>query len=259
MNGIALSLFGINIYWYGIIASVGAFIALKTGYSLARSKGKFVPDEVVNVVLLSLPFGIIGARLYYVAFRWSYYSQNLGEILAFRDGGLAFHGGLIAGILVGIIYCRFRKIPIRHILDCCGPALLIGQGIGRWGNFVNQEAYGNIVSKSYIEYFPEFIEKGMYIDGNYYHPTFLYEFLWNVLVFAVIMIFWKKYKEDEGIIFSLYLIGYSGGRFLIEALRTDSLMIGQFRIAQLVSILCILIGITYLIFKFMRNPSQKKV
>lgn len=246
MDRVAFSILGVNIYWYGITASLGVFLGVNVAYLLAKNRNKFLPDEIINVVLIALPFGIIGARLYYILFRWDYYSQHMGEIIAIRDGGLAFHGGLILGIIVGIIYCRLRKIPLGHILDCCGPALLLGQGIGRWGNFFNQEAYGGIVSKPFIMHFPDFIQKGMLIEGEYRHPTFLYEFLWNILVFVIIMLLWNKYKERQGTMFSLYLIGYSLGRFWIEGLRTDSLMLGSLRIAQIVSIVGILAGLLFL-------------
>ncbi len=246
MDRVAFSIFGFNVYWYGITASLGLFLGMTVAYLLAKNKNRFLPDEIINVALIALPFGIIGARLYYVLFRWDYYSQHIGEIFAIRDGGLAFHGGLILGIIAGIIYCHIRKIPLGHILDCCGPALLLGQGIGRWGNFFNQEAHGGTVSETFIRHFPDFIQKGMLIDGNYYHPTFLYEFLWNMLFFVIIMLLWNKYKERQGTMFSLYLIGYSLGRFWIEGLRTDSLMLGSLRIAQVVSMVGILAGLLFL-------------
>lgn len=246
MDRTAFSILGFNIYWYGITASLGVFLGVTTAYLLAKNRNKFSPNEIINLVLVALPFGIIGARLYYVLFRWDYYSQYLGEIIVIRDGGLAFHGGLIVGIIVGIIYCHLRKIPLGHLLDCCAPALLLGQGIGRWGNFFNQEAYGGVVSEAFIRHFPDFIQKGMLIKGEYYHPTFLYEFLWNILAFIIIMLLWNKYRERQGTMVSLYLIGYSLGRFWIEGLRTDSLMLGPLRIAQVVSIIGILAGLLFL-------------
>ncbi len=246
MDRVAFSILGVNVYWYGITASLGVFLGVTVAYLLAKNRNRFLPDEIINVVLIALPFGMIGARLYYVLFRWDYYSQHLGEIIVIRSGGLAFHGGLIIGIIAGIIYCRLRKIPLGHLLDCCGPALLLGQGIGRWGNFFNQEAHGGVVSETFIRNFPDFIQKGMLIEGEYYHPAFLYEFLWNILVFVIIMLLWNKYKELPGTMFSLYLIGYSLGRFWIEGLRTDSLMLGPLRIAQVVSIIGILAGLLFL-------------
>jgi len=248
MNRVAFSICNIDVYWYGIIAGLGIVLGVLTASLLAKKRNKFSYEELLDVVIVSLPFGIIGARLYYVLFRWDYYrSRNLGEIIMIRDGGLAFHGGLIMAVLVGAIYCKRKELPFGHIMDCSGPALLIGQGLGRWGNFFNQEAHGGEVSKAYISHFPSFIQKGMFINGAYYHPTFLYEFLWNMMIFILLLLLWNRYSERPGTIFCLYLIGYSFGRLWIEGLRTDSLMLGSLRIAQVVSIVGILTGLIFLI------------
>ncbi len=249
LNRVAFSIFDIEIYWYGITASVGVLLGVLVAYSLAKKYKSFDPDEIINIILWTVPFGIVGARAYYVIFQWQNYSGNLSEIFAFRDGGLAFHGGVILGVLVGLIYCRFRKLPLWKVFDCFGPALLIGQGFGRWGNFFNQEAHGGPVSEAFISNFPAIIKNQMFIKGIYYHPTFLYEFLWNMLALAVMLIFWHKLTIKPGRVFGLYLISYSLGRFFIEGLRTDSLMLGQFRVAQLVSVGLILLGALLIIWR----------
>ncbi|MEI7884610.1 MAG: prolipoprotein diacylglyceryl transferase [Clostridia bacterium] len=249
LSRVAFSIFGIEIYWYGITASTGVMLGVLVAYNLAKKYKSFDPDEIINIILWTVPFGIVGARLYYVIFQWQNYSQNLLEIVAIRDGGLAFHGGIILGVLVGLIYCRLRKLPLWDVFDCFGPALLIGQGFGRWGNFFNQEAHGGPVSEAFISKFPAIIKNQMLIDGTYYQPTFLYEFLWNMLVLAIILIFWRRLTTKPGRVFGIYLISYSIGRFFIEGLRTDSLMLGSFRVAQIVSVGLIILGTLLILWR----------
>lgn len=246
MNPIAFNLFGIAIRWYGILIATGMLVAL----IIAKINSKFLNvdyDKFIDCALISLPFGIIGARLYYVIFNYKIYLNNPIDVLNIRQGGLAIHGGIIFGILAAYIYSKRRRINLLTYLDLAAPSIVLAQSIGRWGNFFNQEAHGGEVSKEFISKFPEFIQKGMFIDGKYYHPTFLYESIWNLIIFIFLMFIIRYIITKRGNIFFIYILLYSIGRFFIEALRTDSLMIGPFRTAQIISIIGILISIIYLI------------
>ena len=194
-------------------------------------------------------FGIIGTRLYYVLFNLEYYLRNPIEIFQVWNGGLAIHGGIISGILVIIIYTKKYKVNTIKMLDIVAVSVIIAQAIGRWGNFFNQEAFGSVVSKDFLEslMLPKFIIDGMYINGNYYHPTFLYESIWNIIGFIILLIMRRRKYAKVGEMVSFYLIWYSFARFFIESLRMDSLMLGPIRIAQLVSVVGIIIGIMLLI------------
>jgi phosphatidylglycerol:prolipoprotein diacylglycerol transferase len=246
LNPIAFYVFGIAIRWYGVLIAAGMLIAL----IVAKINSKYLNvdyDQFIDCALISLPFGIIGARLYYVIFNYKLYINNPIDILNIREGGLAIHGGIIFGILAAYIYSKKRGINLLNYLDLAAPSIVLAQSIGRWGNFFNQEAHGGEVSKEYISKFPEFIQKGMFIDGKYYHPTFLYESIWNLLIFIILMIIIRYIITKRGNVFFVYLLLYSIGRFLIEGLRTDSLMIGPFRTAQIVSVIGILISTMYIL------------
>lgn len=245
MDPIAFTIFGISIRWYGILISIGILI----GYFLASKQSKIHNvdfDKLTDIFIVALPVAILCARLYYVIFNWSYYSMHTTEILNIREGGLAIHGGLLGAIVSGYIMARIKKVNFLDLLDTVAPSFIIAQAIGRWGNFFNQEAHGGVVSKEFISHFPTFIQNGMFINGSYYHPTFLYESIWNVIVFIILMVLSRK-NLKKGSIFYLYIIFYSIGRFFIEGLRTDSLMLGPLRMAQVVSITLIIIGIILLI------------
>lgn len=257
MNPIAFSLFGLDIRWYGIFIATGMVVAILLSSYTSKIKN-INYDYLLNAVLIALPCGIIGARLYYVVFEWGYYSQHLNEIFAIRNGGLAIHGGLLFGIGAGAAYMIYKKQSILKNLDAVVPGIILAQAIGRWGNFMNQEAHGGPVSAEFISKFPEFIQKGMLIDGTYYHPTFLYESIWNVIVFIILMILLKKCVEDGVVAFS-YIGLYSLGRFFIEGLRTDSLMIFGLRIAQIVSLVGILAWIGYLIYVYAIKKRKKRI
>ena len=194
-------------------------------------------------------FGFIGARIYYVLFNLDYYLSYPIEILKVWNGGLAIHGGIIGAILAIYVYCKKNDWLLLHMLDICAPALIIGQIIGRWGNFFNGEAHGGIVTRSFLEslHLPEFIINGMYIDGNYYHPTFLYELLLNLICFIILMILRRNKKIKVGFITGIYLMWYSVVRFFVESLRTDSLMLGSLRMAQVISIVLFIIGLVLII------------
>jgi phosphatidylglycerol:prolipoprotein diacylglycerol transferase len=255
MDPIAFSLFGIDIRWYGILIASGILIGILTAKYTCRIKNINF-DHLIDILLYSIPAGIIGARLYYVIFEFSYYKNHPIDILKIRQGGLAIHGGIIFGVLTAFIYSRLKNINFIKFADASAPSIILAQAIGRWGNFFNQEAHGGPVSEEFIRKFPDFIQRGMYIDGTYYHPTFLYESTWNLIVFVILIIILRKFTNKDGLTFFTYLGLYSLGRFFIEGLRTDSLMIGPFRIAQLVSLAGILIWIVYLIFINKRKQSM---
>ncbi len=227
MNPIAFKVFGIEVGWYGILIGLGMLLGVIV--ATVRAKKENLPeDTVIDLAIIAVPIAVIFTRLYYVAFNWDYYGQYPAEILNIRQGGLAIHGGIIGGVLTGYFFCRYKKIPFWKLADICAPSIILGQAIGRWGNYINQEAYGR----------PTDLPWGIMINGVKVHPTFLYESIWNFIVFFFLVSYTKK-KKFEGEVFLFYLMLYSLARFFIEGLRTDSLMIGPFRTAQLISIVII--------------------
>ncbi|MBP1924187.1 prolipoprotein diacylglyceryl transferase [Sedimentibacter acidaminivorans] len=244
MNPVAFSIFGIDIMWYGILISLGVLVGVLVAIRECRRVG-FKEEDLLDFLLFAIPAGIIGARTYYVIFSWDYYSKNLDQIINIRNGGLAIHGGLIAGVIVGVIFCKVRKINIWQILDIVAPSVVLGQAIGRWGNFINQEAYGG----------PTNLPWGIMVNGVKVHPTFLYESIINLSVFIFLMWYRKNKRKNQGEVIALYLILYSIGRFFVEGMRTDSLMFMNMRIAQLLSLGLVLLGI--IIFVLLRKKSKK--
>lgn len=204
------------------------------------------PNRVIDFALFIIPFGVIGARLYYVIFNWSYYQGDFLKIINIRTGGLAIHGGLIVGVLVGILLCKLWNIRVLDALDLGMPSVALAQAIGRWGNFFNQEAYGT----------PTDLPWAILIEGQRVHPTFLYESIWNLLIF-IFLVWYEKRRKFEGQIFLLYAVLYSFARFFIEGLRTDSLMIGEFRVAQVLSLVVFVVSL--LIIRFNTRKSNKKI
>lgn len=246
MSSILISIGPISIYWYSIILLIafliGAFLAIKEAKKFDISK-----DEMYNLFFYLVPIVLIGARLYFVLFHLDYYSNNLLAILKVWEGGLAIHGGIIAGIIYIYFYTKKHHIETLRIIDILVVSLIFGQAIGRWGNFFNMEAHGPITSYYHLKslHIPSFIIDGMYIQGYYYHPTFFYESLWCIIGF-ILLLFIRKLKQIKlGQITSIYFIWYGIGRFIIEGLRTDSLMIGNFKIAQIISIIMVLFGICF--------------
>jgi len=213
---------------------------------------------MLTVFLITFPIAIIGARLYYVIFEFDQYRDNLMSIFNIRKGGLAIHGGIIAAVIVVAIYCNKKKINFFDIMDMAAPCIILAQGIGRWGNFFNQEAHGGPVTEAFISKFPQFIQNGMLIKGTYYHPTFLYESIWNVLVCLLLLYMLKKVSK-KGVIFFSYIGLYSVARFFIEGLRTDSLMLGSIRMAQLVSIIGVGIWVAGVIYCYKFNRDRKLI
>lgn len=232
MDPVAFRIFGIEIMWYGVLISFGVLLGVFFALKECKRIG-YNADNVLDFLLIAIPSAIIGARAYYVIFSWDYYSAHTSEIINIRNGGLAIHGALIAGVIVGILFCKKRKLNVLQLLDILIPSVALGQAIGRWGNYVNQEAYGG----------PTDLPWGIVVNGQKVHPTFLYESIINLAVFLFLIWFRKNKKTSEGQVLSLYLILYSAGRFVVEGLRTDSLMFLNLRVAQLISIASIIAGV----------------
>lgn len=278
---VAFTLGPFQIHWYGIIMGTAALLGVYLATREAKRRG-IDPDIILDLVLWVLPAAIIGARLYFVLFEWRYYSAHPADIFAVWKGGLAIHGGLIGAFVVGYFFIRKHRLPFLVFADLIVPSVLLGQAIGRWGNFINQEAHGGPVAREFLEglHLPEWIIEQMNIGGVYYHPTFLYESIWNFVGFLLLigMRYWNPRRAE--ILFT-YLIWYSLGRFFIEGLRTDSLAFygpnwlaellqavwspmrilfepgamayGNIRIAQLVSFLLVVIGIFFIFFRRLKG------
>lgn len=250
MNPEIVNLFGISIRWYSVLILCGIMLA----FFLANKESKKfnLPDEFIfDMGFWVVIFGILGARIYYVIFNFSNYSDNLLDIFKVWEGGLAIHGGIIFGLITLLIYCKIKKVKPLRITDIVVPSLIIAQAIGRWGNFFNSEAHGPVTTLANLKslFIPDFIINGMYIDGVYYHPTFLYESLWCILGFIILLLVRRFYKYlKSGQLTCVYLVWYGIGRLFIESLRTDSLMIGSFKVAQLVSLFMIVIGLVFFIY-----------
>lgn len=257
LNPIALELGPIQIRWYGVIIAVGILI----GYLLAQretEKKNFTENTLIDIVISSVISGIICARIYYVAFEWSYYKEHLSEIPMIMNGGIAIHGGLIGALGMAYLLTRKKHVSFFQLGDVAAPSIILGQAIGRWGNFMNQEAHGGEVSRSFLEqlHIPEFIINNMKIDGVYYHPTFLYESIWNFTGFVILLLIRKHLKIGQTLL--SYAIWYSIGRLFIEGMRTDSLMITEhLRIAQMISIAIIIVAIAIWIYRNIKYQLPK--
>lgn len=255
MNPIAFSINGFEIRWYGIIIALGVTVALFLA-SLNCKMKNYNFDKLLDTFLIAFPFAVVGARAYYVVFQFSDYKDNLIDIFNIRQGGLAIHGGVLFGLTAAYVYTRYKKLHFLEMADIAAPSLIIAQAIGRWGNFFNSEAHGGPVSSEFMQRFPLFIQRGMYIDGTYYQPTFLYESIWNICVCLILVYILKRTNKKGTVIFS-YIGLYSLGRFFIEGLRTDSLMLGSIRVAQLVSLSGILLSIGFFIFIYRSKDKVK--
>lgn len=237
MNRVAFSIFGIDVMWYGVLISAGVLLGVIIALKEAK-RINFKEDDLMDFLLYAIPAAIVGARAYYVIFSWDYYGENLSQIINIRNGGLAIHGAIIGGIITAAIFCKIRKINILRLLDLVMPSLILGQAIGRWGNFINQEAYGG----------PTDLPWGIIVNGQKVHPTFFYESIIDLCIFIFLIWFTRNKKTKDGQILGLYLILYSLGRFFVEGLRTDSLMFLGMRVAQLISIASVIIGILLLLY-----------
>ncbi|MDR3595406.1 prolipoprotein diacylglyceryl transferase [Clostridium sp.] len=253
MNPVAFQIGAFEIRWYGVLIAFGVILAiLLAGYNCKRKDVDF--DIILDGFFWAFPTAIVGARMYYVIFEFQNYKDNLIDMFNIRKGGLAIHGGLIGAFIAVYIFSKVKKLNLLKYLDIVAPSIILAQAIGRWGNFMNGEAHGSEVSYEFISHFPSFIQKGMNIGGVYYNPTFLYESIWNVLVCAILLIIlYKKKENNNGIVIGSYAILYSLGRFFIEGLRTDSLMLGSIRVAQLISILGIMLGLGLILYVRRKN------
>lgn len=249
MNQIFLRIGNIYIYWYSVILLFAFIIGCTLVFKEAKEKN-IKKEKIEDFLFYTIPISLIGARIYYVLFNLDYYLKYPVDIIKVWEGGLAIHGGIIAGFICLLYFSKKNKIKIIKMLDILVIGLIIGQIIGRWGNFMNGEAFGPVTSLEFLKkiHLPKFIIDGMFIEGKYHHPTFLYESLWNLIGLIIILVIKNTKINKEGLVTSIYLIWYGIGRFLIESLRTDSLMFFNIKIAQLVSILFILIGIIVFIY-----------
>ena len=261
-NGVDMSkylienLFGIegwSIAWYGVIIAVGMVLGVILAIYRAGKQG-LKDDLIFDFILLALPIAIICARGYYVIFEWDSYSGDILSIFKIWKGGLAIYGGVIGGLVTAILFCRHHKFPLFRFLDLVVPSLVLGQAIGRWGNFVNQEAFGNLVENSSLQFFPY----AVYIDalGEWHQATFFYESMWNVCLLVAILIVSRK-EPKTGTMTCMYFVFYGLGRFLIEGLRTDSLyIISGIRALQVLSLLLILGGMLLYVVFVRRNKMK---
>ena len=234
---VCFTIFGFDIMWYGVLIGIGFILATIISCKRAPRLG-IKPDSFVDVIIWLIPAAIIGARAYYVIFNWSMYSGDLMSIFNTRNGGLAVHGGILLGVLTVYLVSKKDKEDFLSMLDLCGPVLALGQAIGRWGNFFNEEAHGYETDLPWAQI----------IDGKGYHPTFLYESIWCFLLFLFLIWFSNHKRSFRGQIICLYFILYSFERFFVEMLRTDSLMIGSLRQAQVISVALFVLGIAFYMY-----------
>ena len=257
MNRVFIQVGPFTIYWYSFLIVVAVLI----GYNIIvnySKKIKYKTNEIIDMVLNLVLAAIIGARLYYVIFNFEAYEDNLLEIFMIWRGGLAIYGAIIGGLFYTLYYCKKKDMNPIKILDIFSLSLLLGQAIGRWGNFFNSEAYGGITTAEALKnlYIPDFIIEGMYIENAYRHPTFLYESIWCLIGVVILYLMRRKDFEVRGKQISFYLIWYGIGRLFIEGLRSDSLYLGDYRVSQLVSIVAILSGIIIRIITKTKNKTK---
>ncbi len=288
IDPVAFTLGPLTVHWYGIIlgsaALAGLFLAVREGKRFG-----IVPDFFMDLLLIGVPSAIIGARLYYVAFQWEAYRDQPLDIFKIWEGGIAIYGALIGALIAGFIYIRRKGYNFWRIADICAPGLLIGQAIGRWGNFMNQEAYGSPVAESFLRdtlHLPNFIVEQMYIDGIFRHPTFLYESVWNLAGLLLLFALRRQSFLRAGELLFSYFIWYSIGRFFIEGLRTDSLAFdgpvwletllqalwtpmlllappgemayGNIRVSQLLAVLLVLAGIGLIVYRRVKGYAEAR-
>lgn len=249
LSDVAFTILGIDIYWYAILIVTGIVM----GILALKIREKYFDikfSEIIDLCIIVIPISIISARIYYILFSLDYYWEYPMEMIDFRNGGLAIYGGIIGGIVTCYIFCKKRKINFVDLLDYAAPSLAIGQAIGRWGNFFNIEAYG---TQTNLPWRMGIYELGEYIEV---HPTFLYESIGTLMLFILLMTI--KNRKFSGQVACIYLMGYGLIRMIIEGLRIDSLMLGNIRISQLLSLFIFIVGITiYWIKIYQKKMSQK--
>lgn len=246
---VLVTLGGVEIRWYSVLILVAAFLVYAVA-SAETKRFKISKDFMFNMFFWTLIFGIVGARLYYCVFNWEMYKANPVEILKVWNGGLAIHGGLAFGLITILMYCKKYRVKPLRIIDCCCVPLLLGQAIGRWGNFFNQEAHGAATTAEILKrlFVPDFIIEGMTIDGVVYMPTFLFESILCLIAFIVLLFVRRSKYIKVGTMTSSYLMIYGGIRFFIEMSRTDALMLGGFKVAQIVSVGMFIVGLLMMMF-----------
>lgn len=256
MNPVIFNIGNFELRWYSVLIAIAVII----GYVLIINESrrfKIKKEFMFNMMFWTLIFAIIGARLYYVAFNLEYYRTNVLEIFQIWKGGLAIHGALLFGAITIIIYCKKYKVRVGKILDIIVPALLLGQAIGRWGNFFNSEAYGSIVSYQQLEnmkIIPQFIIDNMFINGSYHLPMFYFESLWCLLGFFLSLFLRRRKYIKDGQLVAFYMMWYGVARFVIETFRTDALLFNGIRVARVVSVLMFVIG---LVIQFIQSRKPK--
>ncbi|MGG3561091.1 prolipoprotein diacylglyceryl transferase [Neobacillus rhizosphaerae] len=256
LNPIAFSLGPIDVHWYGII--IGSGLALALFLAIREGNRRGLPnDTFADLMLWAIPIAIISARIYYVVFEWKYYIKHPIEAPQIWNGGIAIHGALIGAVITTYVFSKKRGISFWKIADIAAPSIILGQAIGRWGNFMNQEAHGREVTRTFLEnlHLPDFIINQMYIDGTYYHPTFLYESIWDFVGFFLLILL-RRVNFRRGELFLSYVIWYSIGRFFVEGMRTDSLMLGSLRMAQTISIVLVVGALAILIYRRTKKLSE---
>lgn len=249
INPVAFSLGPLDVRWYGILIATGIVLAFLVVQREMVKRGMH-PDFLTDLLIWAVPLAIVSARIYYVIFSWDYYKDNLGQVFQIWEGGIAIHGALIGAFITTYVFTKLRGVSFWKVVDIAVPGLLIGQIIGRWGNFMNQEAHGGPVSENFLNttIIPDWIMNQMTIEGVTYHPTFLYESLWNV-VGLIILLLLRRVALKRGEMFLFYLTWYSFGRYFIEGMRTDSLYGGDLRAAQVVSVVTIIIAVILFVIR----------
>ena len=258
MSPVIFEIKGFEIRWYSVLILAGVIIA----YILIMNESKrqkVRTDFMFNLVFWGLIFGILGARIYYVLFNLDYYLANPSEIYKIWHGGLAIHGGIIFGLITVLIYCKKYKANTKKVLDILVPGVLIAQCIGRWGNFFNMEAFGSVVEYQTLvkmKNIPQFVIDNMFINGDYHLPMFYFESI-ACLLGVIFMLIYRRYRYvKSGEIMSVYLIWYGLARFVIEAMRSDSLMLGNVKIAQVVSVIFVLVGMVLAIYNVIKSTNE---
>lgn len=267
LDPVAFSIFGMPIYWYGVLIGVGLMLAIWVGLKEIKRTGQDA-DTYLDYLVYGIIFSFICARIYYVIFSWDYYKDNLIKIFAIREGGIAIYGGIIGAVISIYVYTRIKEISFFKFTDTCAPSLLVGQIIGRFGNFVNREAFGGNTDSLFAMRYLKTQVSGVseeilnYLPNSPYiqvHPTFLYEALWNLCVFIFLTIY-KKHKKFEGELTALYFLCYGLGRFWIEGLRIDQLKIGHTNIAvsQVLSVIFVVISASVFIYKRLKGDKHEE-
>lgn len=252
ISPVAFKLGNLSVKWYGVIMAMAIILAVSMAIVEGR-KRQIESDDFMDLLLWAVPIGYVGARIYYVIFEWNYYSQHLDQIIAIWNGGIAIYGGLLAGLAVLLVFCYKRMLPPFLMLDVITPGVMAAQILGRWGNFINQEAHGGPTTLAFLQslHLPNFIISQMKIGGIYYQPTFLYESFFNLIGLLIILFLrHKKHLFKQGEIFMLYLAWYSVVRFFVEGMRTDSLyLMGSIRVSQMLSVILLIVVICLFIYR----------